>query len=193
MDKFSRHQQSTRAQVQSFTVVQEGSFFALEYGGSKFARLNKRSCNDLGALIAAKLVTFHAYVPESEWRNALKSFQAQRQCLFPVEINIYGAKADAQEIGNILSKSGAFLQFPQWGLESAEYYNPHLFRIEGFSDQVPKETAKPDERTAHDVNATEDPQMSDSAAVDSILDSLAHHVDLGEINVDRRIKSSLLP
>ncbi|KAF2178005.1 hypothetical protein K469DRAFT_676470 [Zopfia rhizophila CBS 207.26] len=85
------------------------------------------------------------------------------------------------------------LAIPRFGLGDVKYYNPHFFRINGYSDQVPRETLKTDETARHDLTAEENPHVSDSAVVDSILDSLAHHVDIGQISVDHRIKSALLP
>lgn len=109
---------------------------------------------------------------------------------------MYGARADAEEVGSILSKSGTFLQLPRYGLDGAEYYNPHLLRIEGYSEQVPIEallSPMADVVETQDRRVEENPQANDSVVVDSILDSLSHHVFLQDIPVDRRIKSTLLP
>lgn len=177
-------------------MVQEGDYFSLEYDGSKFARLNKRSCSDLQALVTQRQVRFKAYLQNKEWAAAVQSWhQRQTSSLFSVEINIYGARADAEEVGNILSKSGTFLQLPRYGLDDAVYYNPHFLRIEGYSEQVPLEThpsAIVDVVGTPDRTVEEEPQVNDSVVVDSILDSLSHHVFLRQITVDRRIKSELL-
>ncbi|KAI1113984.1 SNF2 family N-terminal domain-containing protein [Nemania sp. NC0429] len=113
------------------------------------------------------------------------------------EINIYGARSDAIEIGGILSKSKIFLQMPRGGLNGAKYYNPHILRIEGYPElatsleqpqvsrqSVPKTPERREDREA---------QSNDTAVVDSILDSLSHHNVLREIAIVPDIRTSLLP
>jgi SWI/SNF-related matrix-associated actin-dependent regulator of chromatin subfamily A3 len=172
-------------------VVKEGDYFALEYGKYKFARLSKGLCCNLRALVAESQVRIQAFVLNKDWTTAVRS-----STLLLVDINIYGSREDAEEVGRTLSKSGTFLQFPRYGLDGVEYYNPHLFRIEGYPEQVPIETVPwPAEGVIEipDRSVEEETQLNDSLVVDSILDSLSHHVPLREIPVDSRIKSTLLP
>jgi SWI/SNF-related matrix-associated actin-dependent regulator of chromatin subfamily A3 len=193
--RFGLPQVTNGAPAQTFPVVQEGTYFALEYAGSRFARLNKHFCRILNALIADKQVSFTAAVHGTEWKAVLNSSHDQGQCVLSFEVQIYGAKLDAEEVGRILSRSNTYLQFPQLGC-NAGYYNPHLFRIDGYSDQIPLEALKENgilQAEIQNLTSNEDPKVSDSAVVDSILDSLEHNVDVGTISVDRRIKSTLLP
>jgi SNF2 family DNA or RNA helicase len=183
------------SEVQTFSIVQEGKYFGLQHSGVIFARLNKQSCRLLNLLVAERDVFFSAAVPGSEWSATLKSYQNQGQCIMTLEANIYGVKSDAEEIGSLLSRSNTYLQFPQFGC-GAEYYNPHFFRIEGYSDRIPLEASEENDSSqigTQSLKSNQDPKISDSAFVDSILDSLSHRVDVGTITVDRRIKSTLLP
>lgn len=194
IDGFSRYSLCSQDSAQSFTVVQEGDYFALEYGKYKFARLSKGLCCNLRALVTERQVCIRAFVPNKDWTTAVRSWSNQTPKLLPVDINVYGSREDAEEVGRTLSKSGTFLQFPRYGLDGAKYYNPHLFRIEGYPEQVPIETVHwPAEGVIPDRSVEEETQLNDSLVVDSILDSLSHHVPLREIPVDSRIKSTLLP
>lgn len=195
IDRFGLPQVANGSLAQAFPIVQEGTYFALEYGGSKFARLNKHFCRLLNALVAENLGFFTATVHDTEWKAAWSPSHNQSQCVLSFEVKVYGAKSDAEEVGSILSKSNTYLQFPRFGC-NAEYYNPHLFRIDGYSDQIPLGASKENESSQagmQSLTSNDDPKVSDSAVVDSILDSLEHNVDVGTISIDRRIKSILLP
>ena len=195
--RLGRYNSWTKDSFHSFPVVKEGDYIALEYSGKKFARLNKRSCSDLQALIKQRQVRLQAYLQNKEWATAVQSWQrGQTSSLFLIEINIYGVRADAEEVGSIMSKCGIFLQLPRYGLDGADYYNPHFLRIEGYSEQNSLKTLLPpvvDEVETPNRVVEEEPQVNDAVIVDSILDSLSHHVLLREIPADYRIKSVLLP
>ncbi|KAI0157993.1 SNF2 family N-terminal domain-containing protein [Hypoxylon sp. FL1284] len=180
---------------QSFNVVREGNFLTLEYWGVKFGCLNKRLCRCLNDLIAQNLVHVQVYIPTEDLTKAMQSQYANIPNHLPAEINIYGAKANAREIGDILSKSGVFLQMPQYGRNIAEYYNPHILRIEGYSDLLSLEESREITNDAHgapDIRIEESTRGNDTAVVESLLDSLSHHANLQELAIVPGIKSTLL-
>ncbi|RGP60194.1 hypothetical protein FSPOR_10783 [Fusarium sporotrichioides] len=49
---------------------------------------------------------------------------------FEISVNIYGRESDARDIGQQLSKVGAFLQHPFYLEDSVEYLNPQFFDLE---------------------------------------------------------------
>jgi hypothetical protein len=173
--------------------VPEGIFFALEIDGVKFGRLSKSLCSRLHELLAAAKVQILAYVALADW-------QAGRRVgygLLPLEINFYGAQADAKEIGSISSRLGLFLQYPRFGMDTRSYWNPHILHIEGYVERPlrgsPADTlvdTPPQHRSGAEVSAV--PQESDTEVVESILDSLSHHSLLREITSILGIKSRLL-
>ncbi|KAM0388293.1 hypothetical protein ACHAQC_009903 [Fusarium culmorum] len=61
---------------------------------------------------------------------------------FKISVNIYGYELDARDIGQQLSKVGAFLQHPFYLDEGVEYLNPQFFDPQDGSswygrDQIP--------------------------------------------------------
>ncbi|KAK8851008.1 SNF2 family N-terminal domain-containing protein [Apiospora arundinis] len=184
--------------VQSFAVVQDGGFLTLDFLGTKFGRLNKGLCKGLHGLVAQNQVLVQAFIPSSDLVTAMRSPTGQNPKHLPAEINIYGPKAIAREIGATLSKFSIFLQMPRHGLETAEYYNPHILRMDGYPELVPYE--KPQE-LANDTHKTPDrstgepresTRRNDTAVVESILNSLSHHPILREIAVVPGIRTCLL-
>ncbi|KAI3335700.1 SNF2 family N-terminal domain-containing protein [Ustulina deusta] len=182
--------------VCSFDVAQEGDYFALKHGGSTFGRLNKGLCRHLRDLVSKQQVCIQAFVSTNDWDTAMSSW-SRRTTTYPLaEINIYGARASAEEVGSILSKYRLFLQMPQHGLDNVEYYNPHILRIEGYSQlasfEQPREFTKDASETSGSSEERE-ARSNDTTVVDSILDSLSHHNVLQEISIVPDIRSTLLP
>ncbi|KAM0210012.1 hypothetical protein ACHAQD_009889 [Fusarium lateritium] len=179
---------------QSFDLVNEGDYFAVSDGIRTFARLTKGLSKTLHALDGGPHVRLRAYLPE----DAMRTNHLFVQDLLPVEINLYGARDDAKKIGAILSEMGTFLQFPQYGLESVEYHNPHFFRVEGYSEQIPIETPLPSRQDQDQVenfgqDRNDEGEGDASDVVESILDSLSYHTILRDSPVDYRIRTVLLP
>ncbi|EXU97904.1 SNF2 family protein [Metarhizium robertsii] len=105
-------------------VVQTGNYFTLEHNGQKLARLSKGLCRILHQAVTGRQVSIRAFIREN-WDGD------QTSTILPIEINIYGIRANSEDIGRVLSKSGVFLQLPRYLLNSVEYHNPHILQIEG--------------------------------------------------------------
>ncbi|KAI0871154.1 hypothetical protein GGS24DRAFT_472468 [Hypoxylon argillaceum] len=82
--------------VLSFDIAQEGEFFALKNGEGKFARLNKELCKQLLKLVPKQKVRLQAYVSTDDGNRHAPNY-------ILAEINIYGARADARDVGAVLS------------------------------------------------------------------------------------------
>ncbi|KAM3069738.1 hypothetical protein ACMFMG_010447 [Clarireedia jacksonii] len=152
-------------------------------------------------------VIFRAYLSKSDWESLFpvqSNHRAGPARLFDVEVNVYSFKHHADQIGDILSQTGVFLQDPTYGLDEEPYHNPQLLEIRGVEERQ--------EETLHTVSDTSafnpisfgsvieqektDPerQRNTTEIVDSILDSLSHNNILQEISTDQnRIKAKLLP
>ncbi|KAI9662396.1 MAG: hypothetical protein M1821_008563 [Bathelium mastoideum] len=184
-----------KASVQSFEVLREGKFFTLHFGESDFARLNKALSRVLNLLLEDRRIRVKAYVRTEDILVEPRKLNTTRPVA--VELNVYGLRADAEFVGETLSGSGVFLQYPNSGRDDVEYYNPHFLRIEGFPDSVLEESFEPatggaPSSSAQQHSTEEDRQINDSVVLDDILDSLSHHVTLRHVHIDGRIKSTLL-
>ncbi|KAF5549978.1 hypothetical protein FNAPI_7895 [Fusarium napiforme] len=136
------------------------------------------------------------YVPSEACALEANSSNIRAGSKLPIELNIYGSRGDAESIGRTLSKAGGYLQFPRFGLEGMEYYNPHFLRMEGYPDQASIETlvlSSPKVVEASDRASDPEPQVDNAEAVDEILGSLSYHNLRDGIQVDSRIKSALFP
>ncbi len=184
-----------RASSQSFAVVPEGDFFALELHGERFGRLNNGLCRQLHELVTGSHVQIKAYTSNDDLVTTLSSWHPGRTELLPVEINIYGVRDGAQVVGAVLSKSGLFLQLPRYGLDGFEHYNPQFLRIEGYLESsCPKTPILPEADSIETLDRTvgNGTQVNDSEMVDSIFNSLSHHVHQREVTIGPGIKRQLL-
>ncbi|KAF7532372.1 hypothetical protein G7054_g8020 [Neopestalotiopsis clavispora] len=182
-----------KGSVQSFAVIEEGDFLTLRHEHVKFGRLNKGLCRHLHDLVANAHLNLQALIPTKDLFTALRSRKSQMPEYLPAEINVYGPKADATEIGSIMSRSGIFLQLPLHGIGAIEYFNPQMIRIEGYPDRLPPEVHSSTDDTDEVPDRYMEASMrgNDTAVVDSILDSLSHHRNIQEIATVPDIKSRL--
>ncbi|KAH7308435.1 SNF2 family N-terminal domain-containing protein [Stachybotrys elegans] len=169
-----------------FSVVQEGDYFCLQFCEVRFGRLNKGTCKHLQALTAHKRVSLRGFTSGRAWVIAIHSWFNNIPALLPIELSIYAEQEDAKEIGDILSTFGVFLQWPRYGREGYHYFNPHLLRLEGYSDQIP--TSRPQVSKQSPVlipekNTDRTAQVNVAEAVDGILNSLSHHVQVQDISM----------
>ena len=172
--------------------MQEGDYFALDYCGDKVARLNKGLCKHLRGLISRVPVQIRGYVPDEHWSRIAQQDVCHPSTILPLEINVYGTREDAEEAGSILSRAGIFLQRPLYGLDGVDYHNPHLLQVEAHPEVLttPPLPVTQDSIVTPGLHVETSAQVNES--IDSILDSLTHHVDTQEIPVDGRIKTKLL-
>ncbi|KAK6063731.1 DNA repair protein rad5 [Seiridium cupressi] len=193
-DRFEQFTAWSWSAVQSFAVVQEGDFLTLEFGGTKFGRLNKGLCRHLHDLVANGQIRVEAFIFSKDLTIAMKSRNGPAPRL-PAELNIYGLKENAQKVGGVLSNSGIFLQMPQYGLENVKYSNPHILIMEGYPELL---ALDPSHNPTNDTRETPDSRLEaggrgdDTTMFDSILDSLSHHSVLQEISIVPDIKTTLL-
>jgi SWI/SNF-related matrix-associated actin-dependent regulator of chromatin subfamily A3 len=179
-----------------FQVVPDGDYFSLEHYGNKFAVLNKKTSSDFRAVLQSQQVRLHAYVEGKEWSKPVKLWQNNTSNIITVEINIYGAREIADEVGKVISTFGTFLQPPRYGLYGVGYYNPHYFRVPGFANVESLDTPiiTIEEPSSFSIQSTAPDERGDpSREVLSILDSLSHHDFLKERAADVRIRRPLLP
>lgn len=189
-----------------FDVALIGDFFELLHCDQNIARLNKNFCSQARGLTHFG-VQFQAYLLKTEWDAHLatqnKHSTASITTTFAVEVNICSFRHHANQVGDLLSLAGLFLQDPAYDPGKAPYHNPQKLEFEGVEetrDIVSTPTYVSSEELARlnvstDLKRFEqDHHLQTTDLVDSILNSLSHNNILHEISTDQnRIKSALYP
>ncbi|KAI1175183.1 SNF2 family N-terminal domain-containing protein [Nemania sp. FL0916] len=194
---FDRQRLLASSQVQSFGIRHDGEYFSMSLAELIIGRLRKGLCRHLHELTSKQQIYMTAYVLSPDWTKAVNSFSPQR--IIRVELNIYGPRAGANEVGRSLSESDIFLQRPQYGFNAGEmeYYNPHILRFEEFSNASLIEESEQSSRTTstllEDSKEKEVTLPSLSDELDMVLGSLSHRNIARDISTVANIRSELYP
>jgi len=197
----ARHDASY-APSQCFDILKYGEFYALDSLGSKFAILSKKLCQDIQALQQNRDLHLRAFVSRDQWLQAVQEWYEEKDAaVVAFDMNIYGRRLQATEVGRALSSAKLFLQRPLHGTHGILYYNPHYLHTDEILGNEVLETPVifPEEQSDESLveiheqrSPTEEVCQPNDAEIDTILNSLSHHSFLVKSAADKRIKSSLL-
>ncbi|KAI2626751.1 SNF2 family N-terminal domain-containing protein [Hypoxylon sp. NC1633] len=161
------------ALIQRFHVCPDGAYYglSLESSGIVFSIFSRKTCEELKHLLSEGPLRLEAY---------------------GLDINIYGARDDAQQVGKKLSSLGLTLQQPLYGLDDVTYYNPHFLHVQELFGHYVAETPRLDLRAVIPLSSSkqdaipEEPkaQVDADTEVDSILNSLSHHTVLHKHTIE---------
>lgn len=180
-----------------------GDFFELRDEGCAFARLDKSFCREARRLVVLG-VEFQACIERDRWdalERARGSYWASNdKTTFRVDVGVYSPRHHADKIGDMLLRSGIFLQHPKYNHGLEDYYNPQILELDGFEEGLDEATDEPDDLISAPVvlpwstgQNESRPPANTSDQVEVILDSLSHTSILHEIRTDTNlIKSDLM-
>lgn len=173
----------------AFELVQQQKYFYLRNDGQSIAALNRQLCAGLCEL-EDFAVEYSALVHRSAWVDKITSWKKHSRSASVVEVDIvlYCPKCYAEQVGEALSKSKLYLQFPSKAQVVAgfESFNPHWLHLNTSND----------ENTQDVMDWTEDDSLGKqepSNAKEHLLDETPQVALLKESTIDSRIKTSLYP
>ena len=184
----------------TFEVCPKGDYFELYSQGGAFARLDKAFCNEARRLVGLG-VEFEAFLDRKRREETTKAWtpSAVGTMTFLVDVNVKSLMHHAGTVGNILLRSGIFLQFPLQRPGGETYLNPQILQIKGFHEKADETMAEGEDVTTPTVGldgsaqCNPKPSRKSEDHVEQILDSLTHTNVLQEIRTDAsRIKTDLM-
>ncbi|VBB81747.1 Putative protein of unknown function [Podospora comata] len=191
---------ATFVPFQCFDILEQGAFYALDFQGLKFAVLNKKVCQHFQAFSRDVELRLLAFISHEEWVRMMSRWEQERMsAVVNFDLNIYGRRRHAADVGRVLSKAQLFLQQPQFGLDGFTYYNPHYLHPEEVLGKEVSETpiALHNSRSHNSHSPANDPikrvmqnevePTNDTAEINSILNSLSYHSILAKSVADRSI------
>lgn len=125
---------------QRFSVIhsQCHSQIQLSFPGSdklKFGQLRTKDSKNLSDLLTDSqiLVEFEAIVAINTLREIIRKARTNSDAMVTLNINVYGPKNQADEVGEKLSQRKLWLQHTSYKRRNAPYFNPHILSFDGLT------------------------------------------------------------
>jgi SWI/SNF-related matrix-associated actin-dependent regulator of chromatin subfamily A3 len=110
-----------------------------------------------------------------------------KEAVIRVQVDVYGPRAAAKEIGRELSQQKLYLQRPAYIRDGSRYENPHMLTLPGF------ENSAGDTSTSLEENAPERPsQRTLNRTMQDVYSSLTRDHNLRGLEGDERLNTALL-
>ncbi|KAK0669910.1 SNF2 family N-terminal domain-containing protein [Cercophora samala] len=200
-----RPNDATLTPSQCFKILEHGAFYALDFHGIRFAVLKKKICESFKALPRDMEISLQAFISREEWGKMINRWEEENMsAVVNFDLNIYGLREHAVDVGRALSKEQLFLQQPCFGLDGYTYYNPHYLHPEEILGKEVSETPIPlHNNQSHDTHLTASDEPSkvmedeihpnnDTAEINTILNSLSYYSILAKSLADRSIIRTVL-
>ncbi|KAI1772543.1 SNF2 family N-terminal domain-containing protein [Hypoxylon cercidicola] len=187
--------------TQSFHVCSDGAYYGLSLRPSEtpFSVFGRKTCEELQQLLSLWHLRLEAYAHTKDLRTIKTMRHQEKSSSITVDINVYGAREDAREVGKKLASFGITLQQPLFGLAGTTYYNPHFLHTQELFGHYVAETpllrlgAETQTTTSREHSHPEvpRPQLDPDTEVRSILNSLSHHTVLHKRTEVHGLKTTL--
>jgi SWI/SNF-related matrix-associated actin-dependent regulator of chromatin subfamily A3 len=130
---------------------------------------------------------YEVFAPIRAIQETLGRAGKEKEAIVRMQINVYGPRSIAHDIGKELSKRKIYLQRPVYIRDGAPYDNPHVLTLTGFQCST-TDVAMPIEDT-HKEKATIETLAS---AIEDVYSSLTRDRNLRGLEGDERLSASLL-
>lgn len=156
--------------------------------GSTFGILNTHVTNALKHIVGKRPVEFDTLGHTTQIREAIEKATNAKDAMVRVQINVYGPKDIAEEIGNHLTGRKTYLQRPDVFRRGINYDNPHVFRFSGME--------LPDLENRAEVGkqrpSANDEKNQFRKTINNVYASLTRGKHLNQIQGDDRLGTKLL-
>ncbi|RAR10299.1 dna repair and recombination protein rad5c [Stemphylium lycopersici] len=169
-------------------IKAEAQFFVAFPDGAVVGEVNAQADEAFGNIEEqGHQLDLEVYAPIRPIQEIIQRATKGKEAELRVQINVYGPRTGAKEIGKELSDRKLYLQRPTHRRYGSEYENPHILHIPGF-ESLGSESAIPLEEIV--------PQKATSKTlknvVDDVYSTLTRNNDLQGLEGDERLNTSLL-
>jgi hypothetical protein len=181
-----------------FQVAALGSYYGLHANGEAFGVFSKKLCSVIQELLSVGGVRLSAYAEATTLARVFTSHTTQKPASLSVDLNVYGKREAAAQVGAVLSSSKTYLQQPLFGLEQALYYNPHFLHMQELSGQYVTQTPLIPTHTEYGLEqhgqtsqtTTSQPQIDANKEISHVMNTLSH-TTLQQVVADKCVKATL--
>ncbi|KAH8802968.1 SNF2 family N-terminal domain-containing protein [Xylogone sp. PMI_703] len=109
---------------------EEHIFLRFDDDGEKLGYLRSGTCKTLAPLLDTPYVKFEPIVSTFSLKEVIGQAKKSVEAMVKVDINVYGQRRMAANVGDALSSGKLWLQRPGHARSEAEYDNPHFLHLE---------------------------------------------------------------
>jgi SWI/SNF-related matrix-associated actin-dependent regulator of chromatin subfamily A3 len=131
---------------------------------------------------------FEVFAPVRAIRETISRATKEKDAIVRVQINIYGPRKSAQEVGRELSQMKIYLQSPDYVRDDTEYDNPHVLKLANHQCALPEAVIQQEDRPSQ---TSADETLKKTIA--DVYSSLTRDKNLQGLEGDERLKTRLLP
>lgn len=157
--------------------------------GTDFGILNEHASKILGKLIDQSRVDLDCLAPTLTLRETIEKASKAKDAVVRVDINVYGASSNRQDVGRYLSDNKLYLQRPDQVRPGLEYDNPHILH---FSDMAAETFEYAPEPCVNDKPTSKSTEAF-RQTISDVYSSLQRGSRLNCMEGDARVKTDLLP
>lgn len=175
----------------TFNVEKSSDQVVLKFhDNTDFGILNTHTSKALEGLIDRPSIQFDALAPMLTIRETIGRSTKASDAVLRVNINVYGPKEAAKDVGSLLSAYKVYLQRPDIQRMGALYDNPHLLK---FSDMQMPSLEDQVEATPTHASTSDNAECIRKTTISNLYASLTRGTKLNRVEGDRRLKTQLLP
>jgi hypothetical protein len=155
--------------------------------GSILGELNTQLEKAFEAMIGQQ-VDYEVLAPVRAIRETIGFAKSAKEAIARVNINVYGLRRTARQIGRELSAHKIYLQSPDCPRSNTAYDNPHLLKFPNV------QALMPDTKSQHEAEKIEEIEKTESfkKTIATIYSSLKRSQHLTGLEGDGRLKTQLL-
>jgi SWI/SNF-related matrix-associated actin-dependent regulator of chromatin subfamily A3 len=130
---------------------------------------------------------YEVFAPIRAIQETLSRASKEKEAIVRMQINVYGPRSIAADIGKELSDQKIYLQRPGYLRDGAAYDNPHVLSLTGF-EYSPTDIVMP----LQDTNNKQSTTATLESIIKDVYSSLTRHQTLRDLEGDKRLNTSLL-
>ncbi|KAI8213049.1 SNF2 family domain-containing protein [Colletotrichum sp. SAR 10_76] len=154
-----------------------------------FGYLRSGPGKTISPLLARAGVEFEPIAPTVTLRETIGRAKKPVEAIVKVDINVYGPRRAAQEVGDKLSEGKLWLQKPTHPRKNVEYDNPHMLQLDGI-EEVTVEAVKEEDSGGP---AKRQPRKDNLRKMMlGVYNSLSKHRDLDKVDGGKGLNNKLL-
>ena len=157
--------------------------------GNQFGYLRENMTTALKPLRTIKSLEFEVILIAQTLRKQIGNMKKASDAVIPVDINVYGPRSLADDVGEVLSMGKAFLQRPDHHHRRFPYENPHVIKFTDADAPAPINDVQPQNATNSQPKSAAE-KLQD--VVSQVHRSLHRSENLQRAEGDQRLKTQLL-